>query len=194
MSLADRLRRALASPPPAELLERDYAELTVPHIREAAVLVPVTDRSDPGLLLTLRPDNMRLHAGQVAFPGGRIDPDDAGPAAAALREAWEELGLDPALVEVVGEADHYLTITGYHVTPIVGVVPPDLDLSPHPGEVADWFEVPFAHVLDPAHHRRVTAIHEGLTRHYYEIVWEERRIGGATAAMLINLSRRLRWS
>jgi 8-oxo-dGTP pyrophosphatase MutT (NUDIX family) len=191
MSLAERLRAALASAPPAELLERDHADLIATEIREAAVLVPVTDRPEPGLILTLRPDNMRLHAGQIAFPGGRIDPEDANPTAAALREAWEELGLDPSLVEVVGEADHYLTITGYHVTPIVGIVPPELELNPHEGEVADWFEVPLAHVLDPTHHKQVTALYQGVTRHYYEIVWEERRIWGATAAMLINLSRRL---
>ena len=103
------------------------------------------------MILTLRPETMRKHPGQVSFPGGRIDPGDDGPVAAALREAEEEIGLPPAAVEVIGIADAYRTVTGFEVTPVLGIVPPDLPLSPHPGEVAAVFEAPLHYLLDPAH-------------------------------------------
>jgi 8-oxo-dGTP pyrophosphatase MutT (NUDIX family) len=160
-------------------------------ITPAAVLVPVVDRPEPTVILTTRPETMRRHAGQVAFPGGRIDPDDDGPVAAALREAEEEIGLPPHHVEVIGIADPYRTITGFEVTPVVGVVPPGLPLAPHPGEVADLFEVPLFHLLRPEHQQVRTAQWRGAERHYYQIDFEGRRIWGATAAMIVNLSRRL---
>jgi 8-oxo-dGTP pyrophosphatase MutT (NUDIX family) len=136
---------------------------------------------------------LRTHAGQVAFPGGRIDPgEDASDA--ALREAWEELGLDPAATEVAGTMEAYRTITGFEVTPVVAAVRPDLPLAPHEHEVADWFEAPLGFLLDPANRQRQSVVFEGRTRHYYEFEWNGRRIWGATAAMLVNLSRRLTWS
>ena len=156
----------------------------------AAVLVAITDRPDPGLILTVRREHMRKHAGQVAFPGGRIDEGET-PIRAALREAHEELSLDPALVQILGEADQYRTVTGYGVTPVVGVVPPDLPLIPNPEEVADWFEAPLDFVLEPANQRRMSAEFQGRTRHYYQIDWKGRQIWGATAAMLVNLTRRI---
>jgi 8-oxo-dGTP pyrophosphatase MutT (NUDIX family) len=110
-----------------------------------------------------------------------------------LREAWEELGLDPDQVTLCGTADRYRTVTGFAVTPVVGVVPPDLPLAPHEDEVADWFEAPLAFVLDPANQLRVAAEFRGRTRHYFQIDWNGRKIWGATAAMLVNLSRRLKW-
>ena len=110
---------------------------------------------------------------------------------AALREAWEELGLDPNLVEPVASLDPYRTITGFAVTPVLGVVPPELPLAPHEPEVADWFEAPLDFVLDPANQRQMTADFRGRTRHYYQIDWQDRRIWGATAAMLANLTRRI---
>jgi 8-oxo-dGTP pyrophosphatase MutT (NUDIX family) len=134
---------------------------------------------------------MRKHPGQISFPGGRIDPGDAGPVEAALREAQEEIDLPPAAVEVIGTADLYRTITGFEVTPVLGVVPPDLPLTAQPGEVASLFEAPLRFLLDPARQEIRTAQFRGRTRCYYEINWQDRRIWGATAAMLVNLSRRL---
>lgn len=157
----------------------------------AAVLVPVVARPAPTVILTLRPDSMRKHAGQISFPGGRLDPEDDGPVAAALREAEEEIGLASHQVEIIGLGDLYRTVTGFEVTPVVGIVPPDLELRPHPGEVADLFEAPLDYLLDPANQQVRTAIWRGRERCYYEIMWEGRRIWGATAAMIVNLSRRL---
>ena len=158
MSLADRLRSALSAAPAEPLLPGDdfsAQQALVP----AAVLVAITDRPEPGLILTLRHADMRTHAGQVAFPGGRID-DGEDAQAAALREAWEELGLDPRQVEPIAALDAYRTITGYAVTAVVAVVPPDLPLAPHEREVADWFEAPLAFVLDPANQQRHSALFE----------------------------------
>ena len=193
MTLADRLRRALAAQTPHDLLQGDLPELRAQADVPAAVLIAITDRPEPGVILTVRREHMRTHAGQVAFPGGRLDPGE-DPVAAALREAHEEIGLDPQNVEVVGEIEPYRTVTGYLVTPVVAVVPPDLPLEPHEHEVADWFEAPLAFVLDAQNHKPQSALFQGLERHYWEIVWNERRIWGATAAMIINLSRRLQWS
>lgn len=195
MTLAERLRAALDRPHDAELLAGDALDPPSDQRRmPAAVLVAVTDRAAPGLILTQRTDNLRRHAGQVAFPGGRIDPGDADPAAAALREAEEEIALPRRSVTVIGEADAYVTVTGFSVIPVVGVIPPDLSWRPNEAEVAAVFEVPFDFVLDPANHIRASADWQGRTRHYYEIAWQGRRIWGATAAMLVNLSRRLRWA
>src|ERR1044071_5659840 len=195
MTLAVRLREALetghrGSP---ELIGGDVLdeEADGPGITPAAVLVAVVDRPDPTVLLTLRPETMRKHPGQVSFPGGRIDPGDDGPVAAALREAEEEIGLPPDAVEVIGIADRYRTVTGFEVTPVLGIVAPDLPLSPHPGEVAALFEAPLHYLLDPAHQQVRTAVWRGRERTYYEILWEDRKIWGATAAMIVNLSRRL---
>ena len=195
MRLADTLRAALEeghrrSPTllPGDALELEDVEAGP---TPAAVLVAVVDRPSPTVILTLRPDTMRKHPGQVSFPGGRIDPSDDGPVAAALREAEEEIGLPPDRVEVIGIADRYRTITGFEVTPVVGVVPPGLELAPHPGEVADMFEAPLDYLLDPANQVVRQAEFRGAMRTYYEIAWGERRIWGATAAMIVNLSRRL---
>jgi 8-oxo-dGTP pyrophosphatase MutT (NUDIX family) len=190
VNLIDRIEAALASEPPHGLLPGDLVEGHEGEPNLAAVLIAITDRPEPGLILTIRHGDLRTHAGQVAFPGGRIDPGEDARTA-ALREAQEELGLDPALVRILGEADPYHTLTGYGVTPVVGVVPPGLDLVPNPAEVTDWFEAPLDFVLDPANQRRMTADYRGATRHYYQIDWQGRHIWGATAAMLVNLSRRI---
>ena len=188
--LADRLRQELAQPALEPPLEGDLPEVRAQAEVEAAVLIAITDRAAPGLILTVRREHLRTHAGQVAFPGGRIDEGEK-VVEAALREAHEEVLLPPASVEVVGAIEPYRTITGYIVTPVLGVIPPDLPLEPHEHEVADLFEAPLGFLLDPANQRRASALFAGQTRHYYEIVWNDRRIWGATAAIIVNLSRRL---
>jgi 8-oxo-dGTP pyrophosphatase MutT (NUDIX family) len=193
MNLIDRLREALTQPSVLPLLEGDLPEERALASVPAAVLVGITDRPDPGVILTVRREHMRTHAGQVAFPGGRIDPGEDS-VEAALREAWEELGLDPGAAEIIGAIDPYRTVTGYVVTPVLAVVQPDQRLSPHEHEVADWFEAPLAFVLDPTNQQYKSALFQGRERHYYEIMWGERRIWGATASMIVNLSRRLQWS
>ena len=193
MSLAERLRQSLTLPPPENLLPGDLLEASAPSARPAAVLVAITRRAEPGVILTTRREHLRHHAGQVSFPGGRIDPDDADAVAAALREAEEEIALDPREVEVWGAADPYRTITGFEVLPILASVPPDLPLYPHEDEVAGIFEAPLAFLLDPANQQAVQAEYRGAMRTYYQINWQEHRVWGATAAMLVNLSRRIGW-
>jgi 8-oxo-dGTP pyrophosphatase MutT (NUDIX family) len=193
MSLAARLRAALASPPTQPPLEGDLPELRAKADIPAAVLVAITDRPEPGVILTVRRETMRTHAGQIAFPGGRVERGE-DTSAAAVREAHEELLLDHQAVELVGALEPYRTVTGFVVTPVLGVIPPDLPLTPHEHEVADWFEAPLAYLIAPANQHLRSALFQGQTRHYYEIPWEGRRIWGATAAMIVNLSRRLQWS
>ncbi len=193
MTLADRLRAALAEPAAEPPLAGDLPEIRANADLPAAVMIAITDRPEPGVILTVRREHLRTHAGQIAFPGGRVDPGE-DVIQAALREANEELLLDPASVEVVGPIEPYRTVTGYVVTPVLGVVQPDLPLEPHEPEVADWFEAPLGFLLDPANQQLRSALFQGIERHYYEINWNDRRIWGATAAMIINLSRRLQWS
>jgi 8-oxo-dGTP pyrophosphatase MutT (NUDIX family) len=192
MTLAQRLRAALDRPAASAPLEADLPEARALAAVPAAVLVAITDQPRPGVILTVRREHLRTHAGQIAFPGGRVDPGEDA-AAAALREAHEELLLDPASVTLIGTADRYQTVTGYMVTPILGTIPPDPQLCPHEHEVADWFEAPLDFLLDPANQQRRSALFRGRERHYYEIDWKGRRIWGATAAMIVNLSRRLQW-
>ncbi|MET0245223.1 MAG: CoA pyrophosphatase [Sphingomonas sp.] len=195
MTLAARLRDALEARHEPVLLTGDHLDFDPDAVTSAAaVLIAVTDRADPGVILTRRTETLRRHAGQVAFPGGRIDPDDGGPVAAALREAQEEIALPPSRVEVIGTADLYRTITGYSVTPVVGVIEPDLPLIPSEAEVAELFEVPLSFLLDETNHKEGRAVYAGQERRYYEMDWQGHRIWGATAAMIVNLSRRLRWA
>lgn len=170
-------------------LKGDLAVMEAP--RAAAVLVPLVQRERLTVLLTQRTDTLSRHAGQISFPGGRLDPDDSGPAAGALREAQEEIGLDPVSVEIVGYLDGYRTGTGYHITPVVGLVPADPALTLAADEVADVFEVPLAFLMDPGNHQKHAREWRGRMRSYWAMPFHDRYIWGATAGMIKNLHDRL---
>ena len=161
-------------------------------LRPAAVLVPVIARPEGAtVLLTRRSDNLASHTGQIAFPGGRLDPGETA-ADAALREAWEEVGLDPAAVELLGVGDAYETVTGFVVTPVVGWLAESPVVVPSPDEVAEVFETPWDFLMDPANHRRDFYDPEsGPRRWFWAMPWQERYIWGATAGMLRSLWGRL---
>ena len=156
----------------------------------AAVLIAVTDRPNPGVILTQRPRGMRDHPGQVAFPGGKLDPGE-DVVEAAIREADEELALPPDAVRVIGTSDVYHTGTGFLVTLVLGVVPPDLPLSPSPTEVEAWFEAPLDLLLTGANWESQEVHWKGKWRRYYEMDYEGFRIWGVTAAIILNLARRI---
>jgi len=159
-----------------------------PPLRPAAVLVPLVERADGfSVLLTQRSPDLRHHAGQISFPGGRVEPDDASPQAAALREANEEIGLPHDCVELLGTLDIYETRTGFEIVPVVGLVTPPFDIRLDAREVAEAFEVPLAFVLDPVNHERHSRVFQGIRRHFHAMPYGERYIWGATAGMLINL-------
>ncbi|WP_126171872.1 CoA pyrophosphatase [Altericroceibacterium xinjiangense] len=192
-ALFDRLARLFDEGHGIELPDlRSDAGFAPPELRPAAVLIPVTDRREPGVILTHRPETMRSHPGQVAFPGGKLDPGEDA-VAAALREADEELGIPPAAVRVIGASDRFVTATGYDVTPVLGLVPQDLTIRPDPHEVAGWFEAPLRFVFDPVNHVQKQASWRGSIRPYIEIDWQGHRIWGVTAAIIANLSRRIAW-
>ena len=192
-ALFDRLRRVFDEGHGVELADlRDDARFAPPEIRPAAVLIAVTDRPDPGVLLTHRPETMRAHPGQVAFPGGKLDPGEDA-LEAALREAHEELGIEPGSVRVIGASDRFVTGSGFDVTPVLGLVPPDLPIRPDPREVSSWFEAPLRFILDEANHVQKLGEFRGFERPYLEIDWQGHRIWGVTAAIIHNLSRRLAW-
>ena len=155
-------------------------------LRSASVLIPVIER-EPGLtvLFTRRTEHLQVHAGQISFPGGGAEPDDASPIATALRETEEEIGLHPRHVEILGSLTEHPTVTGYRITPIVGLVRPPFDLRLDEFEVAGIFEVPLAFLLDPANHRRDSMIREGRRREFDAVPYGEHYIWGATAAMLL---------
>jgi len=159
----------------------------------AAVLVGLVDRGEgPALLLTRRTEHLRDHAGQICFPGGRIESGDESAAAAALREAEEEIGLDPARVAIIGKLPPYQTVTGFRIHPVVGWITTPFELRPDPFEVAEAFEVPLHFVLNPENHRRQSYRRGPLTRGYYVLPYQGRFIWGATAGILVNLARVLR--
>lgn len=155
----------------------------------AAVLVPLVLRPDEAtILLTRRTDHLHDHAGQISFPGGRIEEHDPSPEAAALREAEEEVGLDPSRVELIGRLDTYIVRTGFEVIPTVGFVRPPFAIHPDPFEVAEVFEVPLSFVMDRRNHDRQSREFNGVERSFYVLQFQHRYIWGATAAMLVNLA------
>jgi 8-oxo-dGTP pyrophosphatase MutT (NUDIX family) len=169
------------------LWERAGVSATKP----AAVLVPIIDRREPMVLLTLRTEELASHAGQVAFPGGKIDPGDENPVAAALREAEEEIGLAPTLVEPLGYLDLYLTFSGFRILPTVARVKPDFTLVINPREVTETFEVPLDFLMNPANFQRGSRDWKGIIRDYYAIPFGDRYIWGITAGIVRNLYERV---
>ncbi len=188
-----RLASIAARPPNADPVLGDeivsgLSKTPVP----AAVLVPVVLGGEPGILLTKRTSHLSAHAGQVSFPGGRIDPEDSGPEAAALREAHEEIGLPPSSVEVLGRLTDHITGTGYRITPILSVIPPALTYALSAYEVESIFELPMRVLLDPDAPRRQRQHVKGVWREYWVWPHPDHFIWGATAAILVQLAKRLR--
>ena len=185
----------LGEPPDGPGWNRDeLADLLPPQmpLRPAAVLVALVERRHgPQVLLTRRTEALRHHAGQIAFPGGRIEPDDADPVAAALREAREEVGLCDSLSSPLGYLDPFVTITGFHVFPVVASVRDRFIATPDPSEVAEAFEVPLGFLLDPANVHAHEVDFQGRRRRVLEFRFGGHRIWGATAAMLVNFRQRL---
>lgn len=196
------LRQRFAQPPswtPEVLREKKFADR---QPAAAAVLVPLVQRGpDPAdltVLLTQRTAHLSTHSGQIAFPGGKVDPEDADVTAAALREAHEEIGLHADWVQVLGHLPVYITGTSFWVTPVVALVQPGFSLTPNPDEVDDVFEVPLAFLMNPAHHRRHQMLRDGVLREWFSMPYHEpqpdasareRFIWGATAGMLRNFYR-----
>lgn len=200
----ERARRALAQEPPGagdptsnprgdHDLDPDPPASVPPRPhREAAVLVPVVARSGSlFVILTQRSAHLRDHSGQVALPGGKIDPDDASPVETALRVAREEIGLDPEAVRVLGYLDPYLSATGFLVVPVIGLVDEGADLVPNPAEVAAIFEVPLGFLMDASRYTLNALEWQGRRRHYYALSFADRTIWGVTAGILNNLRERL---
>jgi len=185
------LRRRLSDPEPAAAAAE--AEAARAEGMAAAVLVPIIMEDAPRILLTRRADHLRNHGGQVSFPGGRIDPEDASPEAAALREAWEEVALDPEAVELVGRLPLHETGTGFLVTPVVGLVSPGVALRPAAAEVAAILSLPLGQLLDPSQPTRSRVkLKGGDWRDVWVWPHDDHHIWGATAAILVSLARRLR--
>jgi len=186
----DVLRRRLASRGQTSTPEGDWPEVAdVTGHTPAAVLVPLVLRDDLSVLLTRRTDHLHHHPGQISFPGGRVEEGDDSPVATALRETYEEIGLDAAHVELLGALPDYLTGTGFRVTPVVGLVSTPFELALDAFEVAEAFEVPLSHFLDPTNHQRHSLQVEGRTRHFHAMPYGDYYIWGATAGMLMSLYR-----
>jgi 8-oxo-dGTP pyrophosphatase MutT (NUDIX family) len=174
-----------------DLNPETWVRAGVKATKPAAVLVPIIDRGEPTVLLTQRTKDLASHAGQVAFPGGKIDAADESPVAAALREATEEIGLLPTLIEPIGYLDLYLTFSGFRILPTVARVKPEFTLVLNPWEVTETFEVPLAFLMTPGNHQRKTRDWNGLEREYYAMPFENRYIWGITAGILRNLYERV---
>jgi 8-oxo-dGTP pyrophosphatase MutT (NUDIX family) len=168
-----------------------WARAGVKATKPAAVLVPVVARPEPAVLLTQRTPDLRSHSGQIAFPGGKIDPDDESPLAAALRETEEEIGLDNGFIDPIGYLDLYLTFSGFRILPLVAWVDPGYRLKINPSEVSDAFEVPLEFLMHPGNHQRLSRDWKGMERHYYAMPFGERYIWGVTAGILRNLYERI---
>ena len=201
----DRARAVLTLDPPAGLADPESLPLRGDHdadpvvkamaavrpVKPAAVLIAVIERDEPMVLLTQRTAHLKQHAGQIAFPGGKIDATDATPLAAALREADEEVGLAASAVEPIGYLDVYMTTLGYRIVPVVARVRPGFTLTLNPGEVEDAFEVPLSFMMEVANHQTHSREWQGMMRSYYAIPFGERYIWGVTAGIFRNLQQRV---
>ncbi len=188
--LSQKLRAALDSLLQSPACIRAYRRHDAARCRGARSPLS-TDGDAARVIFTQRTATMRKHSGQVAFPGGTIDPGDRDAIDAALREAEEEIGLTRRDVMVAGATEPYRSGSGYIITPVLGVIPPDLPLDPNPDEVEDWFEVPLDTLFNPDNYERQHANFQGYDRHYYDMQWQGRRIWGVTAGIIINLARRM---
>jgi 8-oxo-dGTP pyrophosphatase MutT (NUDIX family) len=198
-----RARLALGAPPalhdPHVVPDKGDHELNlemkalwaVRPIRPAAVLVPVVDRAEPTVLLTQRAIHLPQHPGQISFPGGKIEPTDETPLAAALREAEEEVGLDARFVDPIGYLDLYMTTQGFRIVPLLARIASDYRLTLNPSEVDEAFEVPLQFLMEPANHQKHSRDWEGIKRYYFEIPFEQRKIWGVTAGILRNLYEKI---
>lgn len=172
----------------APIKDLAWHEGEVLHLKDAAVLIPVIDRGDEAsVLLTQRTNHLPSHAGQVAFPGGKVDEGDASAQAAALRETEEETGLSAEYIEIFGQLRPYISSTGYRIFPVLSIVKPGFELAPNPGEVEEIFEVPLRFLMDPANHLRKTGEWRGKTRGYFAMPYGDHYIWGVTAGILRNL-------
>lgn len=185
---AEWLRQRFVKAPDIAPVQEEGA-LPRAELRPAAVLVPVVVRENLAVLLTRRTDHLHHHPGQISFPGGRVEDTDVSAVMTALRETEEEIGLDPDRIELLGELPEYCTGTGFRVTPVVGLVHPPFELTLDSFEVAEAFEVPLAHFLDPANHQRHSMEYQGRMRQYYAMPYDEYFIWGATAGILVSLYR-----
>ncbi len=162
------------------------------QLKDAAVLVPVVDDGDEArVIFTKRTTTLRTHSGQVAFPGGAIDPEDVSVEAAAMREADEEIGLAPPFVEPIGRLPNYLAASGFRITPVLSIVRRGFELKLNPHEVEDVFEVPLSFLMDPKNHQRGSRVFEGQERHFYQLPYEDRNIWGITASIVRTVYERL---
>ncbi len=200
-----RARERLNFDPPEGLVDPEKLPLRGDHdadpvvkamaavrpIKPAAVLIPVVEREEPMVLLTQRTAHLPQHAGQIAFPGGKIDAGDASPLAAALREADEEIGLDKAVIDPIGYLDVYMTTLGFRIVPVVARVTPGFTLTLNPGEVDDAFEVPLSFLMELTNHQTHSREWQGMMRSYYAIPFGERYIWGVTAGIFRNLHQRI---
>lgn len=192
LDLPELRRRLARSPPELSLFGDDGTEGRDTASTPAAVLIPVIAHpQELTVLFTQRTAELKSHSGQVSFPGGRAERDDASAEATALRETAEEIGLAATRVEILGRLPDYRTRTGYRVTPVIGLVAPPLELAPDPREVAEVFEVPLAFLLDPRNRQRRTREFQGQPVGYFVFEYGKRTIWGATAGMLVNLTRML---
>ncbi|APG63019.1 coenzyme A pyrophosphatase [Sphingorhabdus lutea] len=190
MQWIDKIHAAIADPRPFNI-EDEFHNGKGQQLIPAAVLITITDAPRPSTILTQRPSWLRAHAGQVAFPGGKIDADDKDAIDAALREAEEELSIDRQKVEILGTGDIYRTGSGYAITPVFGLVSDTLSITPNPDEVSHWFKTPMDFLMNPQNAIKKQVMWQGQMREYYDMQWNEFRIWGVTAGIIANLRNRI---